>query len=209
MSANAPNDEPETAASDLARGSKTQDEHMSRTFFARIERGNNLTKCGAKTNPRDTAMLIAAQARACVDCPTLQVVGPQSTNQVRGRALSCAASGGRQTARRIHTEDHGHAARHRDQRHGGGGTRRASQVYTGWRGGERPPRPQAERHFFSLGPAPISRVCFHPSPLPPSRCAPGDEGDRDRAHFPGQVGRHRYLRPARVYSLGRRAHCAH
>jgi len=81
MSANAPNDEPETAASDLARGSKTQDEHMSRTFFARIERGNNLTKCGAKTNPRDTAMLIAAQARACVDCPTLQVVGPQSTNQ--------------------------------------------------------------------------------------------------------------------------------
>ena len=26
-------------------------------------------------------MLIAAQARACVDCPTLQVVGPQSCNQ--------------------------------------------------------------------------------------------------------------------------------
>jgi hypothetical protein len=71
--------------SDVARGSKVQDEHMSRTFFARIERGNNLTKCGSKTNPRDTAMLIAAQARACVDCPTLQVVGPQSTNQVRGR----------------------------------------------------------------------------------------------------------------------------
>jgi len=92
MSANAPNDEPETAASDLARGSKTQDEHMSRTFFARIERGNNLTKCGAKTNPRDTAMLIAAQARACVDCPTLQVVGPQSTNQVRGRALRAGLS---------------------------------------------------------------------------------------------------------------------
>mmetsp|Transcript_63421 Transcript_63421/g.105509 ORF Transcript_63421/g.105509 Transcript_63421/m.105509 type:complete len:215 (+) Transcript_63421:33-677(+) len=58
-----------------------QMEHMSRTFFERIERGNNLTKMGSSSNPRDTAMLIAAQARACVDCPTLQVVGPQSTNQ--------------------------------------------------------------------------------------------------------------------------------
>lgn len=55
--------------------------HMSRTFFERIERGNNLTKMGASSHPRDTARLIAAQARACVDCPTLQVVGPQSTNQ--------------------------------------------------------------------------------------------------------------------------------
>ena len=52
----------------------------SRTFFDRISRGNNLTKVGSGSKPRDTAMLIAAQARACVDCPTLQVVGAQSTN---------------------------------------------------------------------------------------------------------------------------------
>eukprot|EP00967_Tisochrysis_lutea_P109980 scaffold171550_cov19-Tisochrysis_lutea.AAC.1 len=45
-----------------AARAKTQDEHMSRTFFARIERGNNLTKIGSGSNPRDTAMLIAAQA---------------------------------------------------------------------------------------------------------------------------------------------------
>jgi len=56
-------------------------EHMSKTFFDRIARGNNLTKMGSGSNPRDTARLIAAQARACVDCPTLQAVGPQSTNQ--------------------------------------------------------------------------------------------------------------------------------
>ena len=57
------------------------DAHMSRTFMNRISRGNNLTKVGANSHPRDIGMLIAAQARACVDCPTLQVVGPQSCNQ--------------------------------------------------------------------------------------------------------------------------------
>jgi len=51
------------------------------SFFDRIARGNNLTKMGSNSNPRDVAMQVAAQARACVDCPTLQVVGPQSTNQ--------------------------------------------------------------------------------------------------------------------------------
>jgi hypothetical protein len=102
MSAQAPAEGPGTGAS----------EHMSRTFFARIKRGNNLTKCGAKTNPRDTAMLIAAQARACVDCPTLQVVGPQSTNQVQCMA---PAASWRQAKGRIHTwdrrlgQDHGMA----------------------------------------------------------------------------------------------------
>jgi stage V sporulation protein SpoVS len=44
-------------------------------------RGNNLTKMGNNSNPRDVAMLIAAQARAPVDCPTLQAIGPQATNQ--------------------------------------------------------------------------------------------------------------------------------
>jgi len=50
-------------------------------FFDRIARGNNLTKMGSSSRPRDVAMQVAAQARACVDCPTLQVVGPQSCNQ--------------------------------------------------------------------------------------------------------------------------------
>ena len=36
---------------------------------------------GSGSNPRDVAMLIAAQARAPVDCPTLQCIGPQATNQ--------------------------------------------------------------------------------------------------------------------------------
>merc|ERR1719424_541765 len=36
---------------------------------------------GSSSRPRDVAMQVAAQARACVDCPTLQVVGPQSCNQ--------------------------------------------------------------------------------------------------------------------------------
>ena len=31
--------------------------HMSRTFFERIEKGNNLTKMGSSSKPRDTAML--------------------------------------------------------------------------------------------------------------------------------------------------------
>lgn len=35
--------------------------HMSNTFHERIARGNNLTKMGNASSPRDTAMLIAAQ----------------------------------------------------------------------------------------------------------------------------------------------------
>lgn len=35
--------------------------HMSNTFHERIARGNNLTKMGNSSSPRDTAMLIAAQ----------------------------------------------------------------------------------------------------------------------------------------------------
>mmetsp|Transcript_5412 Transcript_5412/g.17972 ORF Transcript_5412/g.17972 Transcript_5412/m.17972 type:complete len:174 (+) Transcript_5412:53-574(+) len=50
-------------------------------FWDRIQRGNNVTKIGNSTNPRDVAGQIAAQARAAVDCPFLQCVGPQSTNQ--------------------------------------------------------------------------------------------------------------------------------
>jgi len=50
-------------------------------FIERISRGNNLTKIGANTNPRDTAQLIAAQARMPVECPCLMAVGPQSCNQ--------------------------------------------------------------------------------------------------------------------------------
>jgi stage V sporulation protein S len=56
-------------------------QHMSKSFFDRIARGNNLTKMGSSSNPRDVAMLVAAQARASVDCPTLQVIGPQAANQ--------------------------------------------------------------------------------------------------------------------------------
>jgi len=50
-------------------------------FWDRIQRGNNTTKIGNSTNPRDVAGQIAGQARAAVDCPVLQCVGPQSTNQ--------------------------------------------------------------------------------------------------------------------------------
>jgi len=50
-------------------------------FWDRIHRGNNVTKIGSSTNPRDVAGQIAGQARAAVDCPKLQCVGPQSTNQ--------------------------------------------------------------------------------------------------------------------------------
>jgi len=68
---------------DSKRGGGTgrADDHMSRTFYERIARGNNLTKMGSNSNPRDVAMLIAAQARAPVECPTLQAIGPQATNQ--------------------------------------------------------------------------------------------------------------------------------
>ena len=62
-------------------GAARGDDHMSRTFYERIARGNNLTKMGSNSNPRDVAMLIAAQARAPVECPTLQAIGPQATNQ--------------------------------------------------------------------------------------------------------------------------------
>lgn len=36
---------------------------------------------GQSTNPREVASQIAAQARAAVDCPTLQCIGPSATNQ--------------------------------------------------------------------------------------------------------------------------------
>ena len=48
---------------DPAAGSKKPADHMSNTFHERIARGNNLTKMGNSSSPRDTAMLIAAQAR--------------------------------------------------------------------------------------------------------------------------------------------------
>jgi len=41
----------------------------------------NITKVGQSTNPRDIASQIAAQARAAVDCPILQCIGPAATNQ--------------------------------------------------------------------------------------------------------------------------------
>ncbi|KAL1525376.1 hypothetical protein AB1Y20_020236 [Prymnesium parvum] len=50
-------------------------------FWDRVQRGNNTTKVGANSNPRDIASQIAAQARAAVDCPILQCVGPSSINQ--------------------------------------------------------------------------------------------------------------------------------
>merc|ERR1719502_1279236 len=68
-------------ALESSAGPKKPATHMSNTFHERIARGNNLTKMGNSSSPRDTAMLIAAQARSCVDCPTLQAVGPQATNQ--------------------------------------------------------------------------------------------------------------------------------
>ena len=61
-----------TAAADAQPGSD---------FWDRVQRGHNTTKIGSNTNPRDVASQIAAQARAAVDCPVLQCVGPQSTNQ--------------------------------------------------------------------------------------------------------------------------------
>ena len=41
----------------------------------------NVTKVGQSTHPRDIASQIAAQARAAVDCPVLQCIGPPATNQ--------------------------------------------------------------------------------------------------------------------------------
>ena len=46
-----------------------------------MQRGNNTTKVGGNTNSREVASQLAAQARAAVDCPTLQCVGPTSINQ--------------------------------------------------------------------------------------------------------------------------------
>jgi len=73
-----PDEEP---TGEPAADGKKRADHMSNTFFDRIARGNNLTKMGNSSNPRDVAMLIAAQARAPVDCPTLQAIGPQAANQ--------------------------------------------------------------------------------------------------------------------------------
>ena len=50
-------------------------------FWDRIQRGSNTTKVAKTTPAREVASQIAAQARAAVDCPVLQCVGPQSTNQ--------------------------------------------------------------------------------------------------------------------------------
>uniref|UniRef100_A0A7S3B085 Uncharacterized protein n=1 Tax=Haptolina ericina TaxID=156174 RepID=A0A7S3B085_9EUKA len=50
-------------------------------FWDRVQRGNNTTKVGGNTNSREVASQLAAQARAAVDCPTLQCVGPTSINQ--------------------------------------------------------------------------------------------------------------------------------
>jgi len=54
-------------------------------FWDRILRpggaARNTTKVGQGTNPRDVASQIAAQARAAVECPTLQCIGPGATNQ--------------------------------------------------------------------------------------------------------------------------------
>ena len=50
-------------------------------FWDRIKSQRNTTKIGNTTNPRDVASQIAAQARAAVDCPVLQCIGPPSINQ--------------------------------------------------------------------------------------------------------------------------------
>jgi len=62
-------------------------------FWDRILRpnGRNTTKVGQSTNPREVASQIAAQARAAVDCPTLQCIGPSATNQAI-KAVSIARS---------------------------------------------------------------------------------------------------------------------
>ena len=58
-------------ADDGGKGGGKATDHMSNTFYERIARGNNLTKMGSSTRPRDVAMLIAAQARAPVRAPRL------------------------------------------------------------------------------------------------------------------------------------------
>ena len=70
-----------------SRRRNTGDESMrpGSDFWDRILRpgggARNTTKIGQNTNPRDVASQIAAQARAAVDCPTLQCIGPSATNQ--------------------------------------------------------------------------------------------------------------------------------
>lgn len=60
---------------------ESRDAKPGSDFWDRIAKGNNTTKIGNATNPRDVAGQIAAQARAAVDCPVLRCIGPQSTNQ--------------------------------------------------------------------------------------------------------------------------------
>ena len=64
-----------------SRRAAAADAQPGSDFWDRVQRGHNTTKIGSNTNPRDVASQIAAQARAAVDCPVLQCVGPQSTNQ--------------------------------------------------------------------------------------------------------------------------------
>jgi stage V sporulation protein SpoVS len=64
-----------------SRRAQAPDAQPGSDFWDRVQRGHNTTKIGSSTNPRDVASQIAAQARAAVDCPVLQCVGPQSTNQ--------------------------------------------------------------------------------------------------------------------------------
>ena len=64
-----------------SRRAQAPDTQPGSDFWDRVQRGHNTTKIGSSTNPRDVASQIAAQARAAVDCPVLQCVGPQSTNQ--------------------------------------------------------------------------------------------------------------------------------
>jgi len=60
---------------------ESRDAKPGSDFWDRIAKGNNTTKIGNSTNPRDVAGQIAAQARAAVDCPLLRCIGPASTNQ--------------------------------------------------------------------------------------------------------------------------------
>ena len=61
-----------------SRRAPAADAQPGSDFWDRVQRGHNTTKIGSNTNPRDVASQIAAQARAAVDCPVLQCVGPQS-----------------------------------------------------------------------------------------------------------------------------------
>jgi len=69
------------AARHASRRPNSGDSRPGSDFWDRIERGHNTTKMGGSTSSRDVAAQIAAQARAAVDPPTLQCIGPQSINQ--------------------------------------------------------------------------------------------------------------------------------